>query len=312
MRLTPIATLTGALLVIAYTALISSADAITKLLSGGYAAPQLFAVSGGLVALFSGVMARAGGEKSLRSAMKTTQPWAMGLRSLTTVIAAVAFFYGFKLLPFAEVFVFIGLMPLIAGLMSGPILREHVSLRIWMALAAGFIGIACLFPAGFAAVTLGHIVALIAAASGTFSMVMARYVGKHESNSLALVFYPNLALMISMLLVLPFFFKPMALGDLGLAVLYAGFLFGARWVLVVALRLLPAYVAMPLLNVQFLWMVGIGIVIFGETPGLNIWLGAAIVIASGIYVVYDQLTEPRRSKTKDPALKVAQTLPPAE
>ncbi len=60
MKTAPLAALTGVLLVFAYTALISSADAITKLLSDGYAAPQLFAVSGGLVALFSWIMSRIG------------------------------------------------------------------------------------------------------------------------------------------------------------------------------------------------------------------------------------------------------------
>ena len=301
MKPAPVAALTGAVLVIIYTALISSADGITKLLAGGFAAPQLYAVSGGLVALFCVMANRV---KPAPGGLRTTQPWAMLLRSVATVIAGGAFFYAFRLLPFAEVFVFIGLMPLMAGLMSGPILKEPVALRVWMALGAGFVGVLCLFPEGHTAITFGHAVALLACVSGTFSMVMARYVGRRESNSLALVFYPNLMNMVVMSAILPFVFKPMPLTDLGLAVAYAALLFGARWLLVVALRLLPAYTATPLMNIQFVWMVLIGAVVFGEVPGTHIYLGALIVVASGMYLVYDQFA-PRRQKSDA-------IMPPAE
>lgn len=299
MKASPVAALTGAIMVVIYTALISSADGITKLLAGGYAAPQLYAVSGGLVALFCVIANRI---RPVQGGLRTTRPYAMALRSVATVVAGVAFFYAFRLLPFAEVFIFIGLMPLIAGLMSGPILREPVALRVWLALAAGFLGVLCLFPNGLTGVTLGHGVALIACLAGTFSMVMARYVGRFETNSLALVFYPNLLNMIVMALALPFVFKPMPMTDLGLAVAYAGFLFGARWLLVIALRLLPAYTATPLMNLQFVWMVVIGAVFFGEIPGSNIYLGALIVVASGLYLIYEQFA-PRRAMP---------VIPPAE
>ena len=46
------AVLLGVTLTVAYTVLITGADAITKLFSANYAAPQMFALSGGLVALF--------------------------------------------------------------------------------------------------------------------------------------------------------------------------------------------------------------------------------------------------------------------
>lgn len=286
-----IVTVTGAALVLVYTALISSADGITKMIAGGYAAPQLYAVSGGLVALFCVLANRV---TPAPGGLRTTRPVAMALRAVATVIAGVAFFYAFRLLPFAEVFVFIGLMPLMAGLMSGPILGERVPLKIWIALGIGFLGVICLFPEGVAAVTWGHAIALLACVSGTLSMVMARLVGRHEKNSLALVFYPNLLNMIVMGAALPFVFRPMPLHDLALAVAYATLLFGARWLLVVALRMLPAYTATPLMNLQFVWMVLIGAVFFGEIPDSQVFVGATIVVGSGLYLVYEQFLSMRR------------------
>jgi drug/metabolite transporter (DMT)-like permease len=277
----------GALLVVLYTALISSADAITKLIAGGYGAPQLFCLSGLIVV---GLSVLADRHPTQRRGFRTTCPRAMAIRAGATVLAAVSFFYAFRHLPFAEVFLFIGLMPILAGLMSGLILREHVRAAAWAALVAGFFGVLCLFPAGWSSVSAGHVFALAAALFGTLSMIMARYIGQFESNSLAQVFYPNLAIFAVMGLALPFVWTPMPLADLGFVVAYAALLFGARWLLVVALRLLAAHAVTPLMNLQFVWMVGLGAVVFGEFPAPGTWLGVAIVIGSGLYLVWDQFT----------------------
>ncbi|MGI3165606.1 DMT family transporter [Pseudooceanicola sp. 200-1SW] len=284
------ATLGGVALVMLYTALISSADAITKFLAGGYAAPQLYVISGVLVAAFClGAEGLKGGREGMVLATSTSRPVEMAVRSIATVLASVCYFYAFKLLEFAEVFIFIGLMPIFAGLMSGPILREKVSTAVWFALAAGFVGVVCLFPDGIHGMSSGHVIAFGATFSGTLSMVMARRIGQFENNALAQVFWPNATLAVVMALALPFVYKPMSAADLGWVGAYAAFLFFARWVLVVALRKLAAYVVTPLMNLQFVWMVILGSVVFGEKTGANIVLGSAIVIGSGLYLIYDQL-----------------------
>ncbi len=275
----------GAGLAIIYTVLISCADAITKLIAGGYGAPQLFALSGLIVV---GLSVLADRHPSQRRGLATCAPRAMAVRSGATVLAAVSFFYAFRHLPFAEVFLFIGLMPILAGLMSGLILREHVRPAAWVALMAGFIGILCLFPNGLAAVSPGHMWAVSAAVFGTLSMVMARYIGRFENNALAQVFYPNLAIFVCMALALPFVWKPMPMGDLMWVGAYAALLFGARWLLVVALRLLAAYAVTPLMNLQFVWMVVLGAVFFGEYPAPGTYLGVGIIIGSGLFLVWDQ------------------------
>lgn len=275
--------LVGAGLVVLYTALIALADAITKQIAHGYAAPQLFALSGAVVVTLTWGVARLRGQ-----GLRTRSPGAMALRAAATVLSAVAFFHAFRHLPFAEVFLFIGLMPILAGLMSGPILGEHVRPAAWLALGAGFVGMLCLFPAGLHSVTAGHGWALAAAVTGTLSMVIARRIGKVECNTLAQVFWPNLALFATMALALPFVWQPMAAGDVALAAAYAVLLFGARWLTVIALRLLPAYTVTPLMNLQFVWMVILGAMVFGERPGWEMLLGVAIVIASGSYLVWDR------------------------
>ncbi|SEK30330.1 EamA-like transporter family protein [Roseovarius nanhaiticus] len=275
----------GVGLTVIYTALISSADAITKMFAASYAAPQLFALSGGIVALLAVLVNRAGPNPR---GVATRCPRAMAIRSTATVLGAGAFFYAFRLLPFAEVFLFIAMIPLITALLSGPVLGEAVRPQAWGAVCLGMIGLLCLAPRGLGTFQLGHAVALAAVLLGTVSMMASRYIGLRDGNLLAQVFWPNLALAGVSALALPFVWAPMGLGDLGWAVLYAGLLFAARWVLVGALKALPAYVITPLMNLQFLWMVAIGAAVFGEVPGTALYLGAALVITAGAWLIYDQ------------------------
>lgn len=269
-----------------YTVLITGADAITKLFAQAYAAPQLFALSGLLVAAVSLLIAITGARRG--QGLRTRCARAMALRAVATVLGSLAFYYAFHLLTFAEVFIFIALIPLLAALLSGPVLGEGVSGRVWGALGLGAFGMICLFPGGVSSITAGHLIALAAVLLGTVSMVTSRYIGQRESNLLAQVFYPNLALGVVMCAALPFVFEPMGLRDIGWAIGYAALLFAARWVLVAALRALPAYVVTPLMNMQFVWMVVIGALVFDEIPGPGVYLGAMIVIVAGIWVLRDQ------------------------
>ncbi|WP_417721258.1 DMT family transporter [Salipiger sp.] len=282
--------LVGAGLVAIYTAMISGADGITKLIAGGYAAPQLFALSSALVILVALAEGRRRGE-SLRLRRGRGE---MALRSLFTVLAAIGYFQAFRLLPFADVFLFIGLVPLIAAAMSGPVLDEPLRPAAWTALAFGAGGILFLLPEGRLALDPGHLWALFGTVTGTASMVLARRIARMERVPLAQVFWPNLALMLTMGLALPFVWQPMALMDLVWVAGYALLLFGARYVSAEALRLLPAYVATPLMNLQFVWMVLIGWFAFGELPGMGTVLGVAMVVGSGFWLVADEALPSRR------------------
>ncbi|MBS0122797.1 DMT family transporter [Thetidibacter halocola] len=273
----------GAVLVVLYTGMMAAADGITKLIAGGYSAPQLFALSALMVCAFSAAAARQTGE-----GLRVQARGVMALRTGLTVIASLAFFMAFRLLPFADVFLFIGLIPLFAAALSGPVLGETPRPMAWMALSLGAGGILFLMPGGLSAAQAGHAWALLAALTGCGSMLAARVIARQERKPLAQVFWPNLGLMLTMGVALPFVWQPMTATDFGWVMAYAVALFGARYVVAEALRLLPAYVATPLMNLQFVWMVAIGMAAFGEVPGTGTVLGVMLVIASGLWLVAEE------------------------
>ncbi|WP_270733031.1 DMT family transporter [Shimia sp. Alg240-R146] len=276
--------LLGVVLVVLYTGAISFADAITKHIAGNYAAPQLFAISGLAVAGFCLLVTRPSGTLPRTSLWRPTL-----VRCALGILASLAFFLSFRLLPMAEVFLFIGLMPIMSATLSGPVLGERLQPSTWLALALGAVGVFFLFPDGVHNIGAGHAVALCATFTGSLSLVLARYISNREQASLAQVFYPNLALGGAMALALPFVWQPMGSVELALVAAYSVALFAARWLCILALRLLPVHVVTLLMSLQFAWMVWLGGRFFGEVPGMHVYIGAAVVVMAGAMLVLQRM-----------------------
>jgi drug/metabolite transporter (DMT)-like permease len=67
--------------------------------------------------------------------------------------------------------------------------------------------------------------------------------------------------------------------------LLAGFVnFCAHWLLIESYRLGRAAVVAPFKYTSLLWSAVLGYVIWGDLPGGWVWLGAAILIASGLWI----------------------------
>ncbi len=280
----------GILLLLAATIATTLADGVVKDLASRLQAPQVFFLSGALMAGLSVLAAQTGRGLGVvvQGCLRTQRPGLLALRSLATVVAAWGFFYALAQIRLAEVFLFIGLMPLMSAFLSRAILGEGVGPAAWIGMAMGLAGLMMLFPGGVSDISLGHLAGLVGAGAGTVSLVLSRLIARHDANTLVQVFYPNLALAVSALLVLPTFWLPMSLADLALILGYSGLLFLARWGMVLVMRRLPAPVALPLMNIQFVWMVIVGLVFFGERPDALTLSGATLVMLAGVVAVSQQ------------------------
>jgi drug/metabolite transporter (DMT)-like permease len=263
----------------------TGADASLKAVASNYAAPQILLIAAVLSIVLS-FAANFGSDP--RRVLRTGAPVAMAVRSLATVIAAVGFYQAFVRLHFAEVFLFIGLMPLLAAAFSGPILGESVGRRVWLGLAVGFAGLLLLAPAAedFHAIT-GYLFAAMGSLSGTISVVLSRRISRSRTHSLAQVVFPQAAVAVVMAACLPFTYAPMNFADVSLVVLYSVLLFSGRWILVIVARLIPAWLSMQMMNLQFVWMALLGVYLFNEPLTGHAVSGAALVALAAIVLSFD-------------------------
>ena len=121
-----------------------------------------------------------------------------------------------------------------------------------------------------------------------------RKIGQDERSAVMLL-YPMMANFLLMACVLPFVYKPMAGLDFGGVGLMAVLGFVGGLCIIAAYRIGGAVVVAPMQYSQILWAVVYGYVFFGEIPDAATALGAAIIILSGIYIVFREDTSTSRS-----------------
>ena len=207
------------------------------------------------------------------------------LRTCATVLTAGTVFYAFANLPLTQTYAILFATPLIITLLSVPILGEKVRLRRWMAVLVGLCGVMVVLQPGETELTLGHFAAMTAACGSALAAIIVRKIGQDE-RSVVLILYPMLANFLVMGSILPFVYRPMPIEHLGLLALIAVAAALAGYLIIFAYRSTEAVLIAPMQYSQIIWATGFGIVFFNERPTANVGIGAMIIIASGIYILW--------------------------
>lgn len=218
--------------------------------------------------------------------LRTTRPLAHMTRAAVGLSGMVAGFAAVGLLPLTEATALSFSAPLFMTALSALILREPVGRHRWAAVAVGFVGVLIMVrpdPAHMA--TLGAGLALVGALGSAGAMIAIREIGKTEPGP-RIVFYFTLAGTLLGLASLPFGWvmpDPATLAVLVLAGLIGGV---GQLLLTQAVRVAPIAVIAPFDYTQLIWASLIGFLVWDETPRPATLLGAAVVAASGLYIVY--------------------------
>lgn len=211
-------------------------------------------------------------------------PWWLLARTLATVVTGAGAFYAFSVLPLAQVYAIVFATPLLITIFAIPMLKETVGFRRWIAVLVGLAGVIVVLQPGSTVLEWGHLAALLAAFSAAFASIIVRKIGREE-RSVVMMIYPLVANVFLMALLLPFVYVPMPLGDLGLNFIVAAGALIASGCLIAAYKSGEAAVVAPMQYSQILWASFYGFFFFGETLDQWTLIGAAIIIASGLYIV---------------------------
>ena len=212
-------------------------------------------------------------------------PWWTLIRTISVVITGVCAFYAFSHLPLAQCYAIFFSTPLLITLLAIPILGEKVRLRRGLAVAVGLVGVMVVLRPGNAAFGLGHLAAMVAATTGSLASVIVRKVG-HAERSAVLMLYPMVANFIAMGLALPFVYRPMPIEHLGAFLTMAVLGSAGSFLIIGAYRKAEAMIVAPMQFSQIIWATIYGYVFFRERVDSATIIGAAIVIASGLYILF--------------------------
>ncbi len=227
------------------------------------------------------VLYRAGGWHVLR----TKRPGAHFFRVAVGGVALFVGFYALTLLPLADFFAFTYAAPLFATLLAIPILGEHVGVRRWSAVIVGFAGVLVMVQPGVKTFAYAEMVAIGAAFTYALAIIAVRNLARTE-HSASTVFYFTLAGLVLSGVILPFEWRTPTLKEWGL-LLGIGLMSGVGQLLMTdAYRLAPTSVVAPFDYTSMIWALILGYALFGDFPTPIVLVGAAIVIASGVYIIY--------------------------
>jgi len=272
----------GALLALLAFAVFATHDVVVKWLGEAYAPVQIVFFStlfGFPIVTLMLIRDPAAGH------LRPIHPWWTALRTLETTVTGVTAFYAFATLPLAQTYAILFAAPLLITILAIPILGERVGPRRWAAVAAGLVGVLVVLRPGAADLSAGHLAALTAAVGGAAASVIVRRIGPAE-RAAVLLLYPMLANIAVMGLALPFVYRPMSIDHVGGLALIAALGFAASLLIIAAYRTGEAAIVAPMQYSQILWAAAFGVVLFGERPDAATALGAAIIIGSGLYILF--------------------------
>jgi drug/metabolite transporter (DMT)-like permease len=218
--------------------------------------------------------------------LRTRSPKLQITRSLLLVGSTALNFLGLRWLQLDEALSIIFTFPLLVAIISGPMLGEWIGWRRWTAIGFGFVGVLLITRPGLGGMHAAALFTLGATFCYAFYAVITRIVSRVDSNQTSL-FYANFIGALAMLPVIPFVWQPPVNWVVVFLMVMIGVLGSTgHYFLIAGHKLAPASVLSPFVYTQLIWVIVLGYLVFGQVPNSWTSAGAAIVIASGLYLLY--------------------------
>ncbi|MDP2801551.1 MAG: DMT family transporter [Phreatobacter sp.] len=216
----------------------------------------------------------------------TRRPWIQTIRSALLFGSTAVNFIALQYLQLDQTVAIMFATPFIVAILSGPILGEWIGMRRWIAVVVGFLGVLVVTQPWSG--TLHWAMLLTFAGTCVYALynILTRMLAGHDSAATTSIYSVAFGAAVATILV-PFIWTapPTLAVVVGMIAIGAFGAFG-HWLLIVAHGYAPPGILAPFIYTQIIWMTALGWLVFAQVPAANTLAGAAIVIASGLYLLY--------------------------
>lgn len=228
-------------------------------------------------------------------AFRAKRPWMNLLRGALHAAATLLFFTAVKYMPLADVFAIYFVEPFMLVALMAVFLGETVGWRRWLAIIIGFGGAMIVIQPSFEIFGLKSLLPVLCAFLFALYLFMNRAIGDADPpltmqtvSGLGGTLFMGVVLLVGDMTGTPDF--AMALPSSGfilVLLLVLGALSAYGHLLVLrAFRLAPVSILAPFQYFEIISATILGFTIFGEFPTPSKWLGIAIIVGSGLYVIW--------------------------
>ncbi|MEJ0078668.1 MAG: DMT family transporter [Alphaproteobacteria bacterium] len=228
--------------------------------------------------------------------MRTQRPWLQLGRSTLLLISTLLNFIALRYLQLDQAVAIIFCTPFIVAALGGPMLGEWIGWRRWIAIMVGFCGVLLVTRPGAGGIHPAALLVVGSAVCYSIYSISTRVLARTDRDATT-NFYSNLVGAIAISIAVPFVWTPQSDPKVILLMCSMGLFSGfGHYLLIRAHRRAPAAVLAPFIYSEIVWMIALGFLVFGDVPNHWTLAGVAVVILSGLYLLYrERVMGPRRS-----------------
>jgi len=274
----------GILLMICTTFVFAVQDGISRHLAENYNVIMIVMIRYWFFAAFVITIAiRQSG--SIRAAAATKQPILQITRGTLLAVEICVMVSAFVLLGLVESHAIFACYPLLIAALSGPVLGERVGWRRWVAIGIGFIGVLVILQPGFTVFAPAAVIPLASALMFALYGLLTRYAARKD-NTATSFFWTGTSGAVVMTVAGVWFWEPMTAYDWQWMAALCLTGAGGHWLLIKTYEVAEASEVQPFAYLQLVFASAIGIFLLGETLRPNVAVGAAIVVAAGLFTLW--------------------------
>lgn len=205
------------------------------------------------------------------------------LRSCLLLGATLFMAVALNRLPLATATALMFVSPFIVTVLAIPLLGESVGWRRWMGIAIGFGGMLVIVRPGAGAVGWDALFVLGSTLCWSFGVIVTRQLGGRIDAMTILIWQAVVGFVVCAPLAYASW-TPLGMRDTGLLILNGALNLVAQFMTIRALQMAPASAIAPVNYTLIVWASVLGWLFFGTLPDRWTLIGAAVIIASGLYV----------------------------
>jgi drug/metabolite transporter (DMT)-like permease len=207
------------------------------------------------------------------------------LRSILSIIESACFILSFRYLSLADAHSIASLTPVLVVALSAIILREHVSLRTWVAIFIGFIGVLIIMRPGLSIFDPKSLIPLAGAFFLSIYQIVTRKASAKDSTETSL-FYTSIVGIVLMGIIGYSFWQPLMDYSILFFIAIGIFFSLGLYFQIIALSMARAGIIQPFHYTLIFWAIILGYIFYDDFPDIPTLIGASVITVSGIYTLY--------------------------
>ena len=227
-----------------------------------------------------------------RMRVRVKYPGVQVLRGVMMVASMLLFIVALRYLPLADAASVGFVSPLLITALSVPMLGEVVGVRRWIAIVVGFAGVLIVIRPGTGAFQPAAFLVLGSSLAWAFASIVTRRVAGREDTS-ATMLWTGVIGFVLLSAAVPFNFVMPSLPLLALNIALGTLATVGQYWMIQAYRYAAASLLAPFSYIQLIWSTTAGYLVFDSLPDAQTLVGAAVIIASGLYTIHRERVRAR-------------------